>query len=322
MATQTTTLQDARFAVLDRPVCVWDPELAKVNLQFLQGLDPEFFLHQADATSAEAAQADQRTSLRHALALRISFGMALEALFAVLGAVVQAPHCVFGWLSAYRNDELLELVRRIDNRTQLLAVAPFRPATWENISSQLTLPLAAHSVDAHQHVSARFAQAWKRFAHIFTDRLRSLEYNSLKHGFRVQPSGFTLAIRPDTGDKAPLFQSASPLGHMLPYLKKNDGRKADYSVSTAAFTLEPAQYVAALSIVARSIKNAVAVARLMCGDDPSKLRLSIPQDSSEFDAVAAVGQPIQSFTYGGTSTPDRYYSDAEILAVYDDPETS
>jgi hypothetical protein len=123
------TLESVRFAVLERPICVWDPHLRLLNQRFLAGLDPDFFLHHC--LRAEPAESDQRTALRDAITLRIALGMALESLFALLGATIQAPDCVFGWLSQYRNDELVELVRRIGARQPVLALPPFKPATWE-----------------------------------------------------------------------------------------------------------------------------------------------------------------------------------------------
>jgi hypothetical protein len=319
MASKPTTVESVRFAVLDRPVCVWDPLLDDTNLRFLRGLDAGFFLHQAKlmSPSGDSTSDEDSADLRNALALRISFGMALEALFAVIGAVIQAPECVFGWLSSYRNDELLQLVRRINNGEPVRTHAPFRPVTWDNISSQILLPLVATSEETHQQISARFAETWRQFAHIFVHQLRSIEYNSLKHGFRVQPSGFTITVT-STDDEEPALQSKSQFGHMLHFLKKNEGRKSDFSVSRAVFSLEPATYAAALSLIGHSINNLIAFARMKCGDEPSQLLLSVPTDDRDFKAVEALGAPVQIITYGGTTTPERYFTDEEILAVYDE----
>jgi hypothetical protein len=242
-------LESVRFAVLERPICVWDPNLDELNRRFLAGLDADFFLHHADwaegTTSDQGEEPADRAELRDAIALRIAWGMALESLFAILGATIQAPDCVFAWLSAYRNDELTELVRRINAREPVLALRPFKPATWENIARALLLPLASHSTERHEKASARFTTAWANFAAMFVNPQRSMEYNSLKHSFRVNPVGFKIGI---LHEDVTLLESRSPLAHTFPFLKKNDGRKFDFSVSTATFALTPAMYSAGLKI--------------------------------------------------------------------------
>jgi hypothetical protein len=64
------TLESVKFAVLDRPLCVWDPNLVDANRRFLRGLDPEFFLHQVmvHAGPAEVDAADASPVMRTRLA--------------------------------------------------------------------------------------------------------------------------------------------------------------------------------------------------------------------------------------------------------------
>jgi hypothetical protein len=311
--TSRVTLESVRFAVLERPICVWDPHLAALNQRFLAGLDPDFFLHHCP--SAGPPENDQRTALRDAITLRIAFGMGLESLFALLGATIQAPDCIFGWLSQYRNDELVELVRRINTAQPVLALSPFKPATWENVARVLLLPVATKSAERHAQIAARFASAWQIFAATFIDPQRSMEYNSLKHSFRVNPAGFNVEI---THEDVTLLKSSEHLGHTFPFVKKNEGRRSDFSVSTATFALTPSVYSAALKVISCSLSNAVAFCRMRSGDDPAQLTVRMPDDAT-FDALTPTAIPVASLTYGARSTPDRYWTDQEVLSVYDDP---
>lgn len=310
--TSRVTLESVRFAILERPICVWDPHLGLLNRRFLAGLDPEFFLHHGPVV--DAAGNDQRTALRDAITQRIVLGMALESLFALLGATIQAPDCVFGWLVQYRNDELVELVRRVNARQAVLALSPFKPATWESIARALLLPVATHSAERHDQLSTRFASAWETLAATFLDPQRSMEYNSLKHSFRVNPAGFNVEI---SHEATTLLDSGEQLGHTFPFLKKNERRRSDFSVSTATFALTPSVYSAALKVITCSLSNAVAFCRMRSGDDPALLTVRMPDDAV-FDALTPTNVPVASLTYGTRSTPDKYWTDEEILSVYDE----
>jgi hypothetical protein len=53
------------------------------------------------------------------------------------------------------------------------------------------------------------------------------------------------------------------------------------------------------------------------GDDPKKLTVRIPDDST-FDALNSADVTVHALTYGGRSTPNKYWTEAEILSVYDE----
>ncbi|HKY40158.1 MAG TPA: hypothetical protein VJN18_29685 [Polyangiaceae bacterium] len=312
---QKVQVDRVRFAIVDRPMCVMGIRLDEENLRFLRGLDPEFFLYQAAAHQHPDASGSEAT--RAALALRINYGMAVEALFGILGAVVQAPDCVFGWLSAYKNDELRELVRRISAAEAIKTLPPFRPATWLDISAALLEPLRAQSVERHQKVSELFARSWRLFAGELLNEQAGREYNSLKHGFRVQPGSVAIDISHEGNS---LVRSESAFAHSFPYLKRSAARKNHYDVSHATRALEPAFFSAALSIIALSIGNAIAFARARPDAPGAKIAVHIPEHLELFDELWKERAPIAAMTYGGSVTvpENEYWSDAEILSVYED----
>jgi len=294
-------------------MCVWAPDIEQTNLRFLRGLDPSFFLYQAGAHS-NATEA--RDAMHAALALRLNYGMAVEALFALLCAIVQAPDCVFGWLSAYRNEELRDLVERISSGQKVRSLQPFRPCTWRQVSAVLLAPLEAKDTVQHTTFTGLFEKAWKVFSRELLTRDSAREYNSLKHSFRVQPGGFKIDIEHDSGS---LLKSESPFGHTFPYVKQMPGRKNHFDVKHVVMALEPEMLRASLKIIGCTISNIIAFARARAGDATSDLSVKLPQ-IAVFEDVWKERAPIGSIMSGGSVTvpENEYWSIDEILSVYDD----
>jgi hypothetical protein len=315
-------VESVRFAVVDRPVCVWGTDLAGTNLSYLRGVDSEFFLYQGQVhrhpASADSSEGQEAMSVfRAPLALRMTYGMALESFFGLLGAVLQAPDCVFGWLSTYQNKELKTLVDRITSGQGIRALPPFKPTTWEHISSVLLKPLQAQASEEYERAAGLFARAWRKFATDFISHHNSLEYNSLKHSFRVQPGTFEMDV---THEGQSLLQNRSPLAHTFLCLDAIPGKKHHYNMSTAVSVLEPEVYQTALVVISLSIHNTLVYARLRAGDD-SEMTLKVPTDLSFFDGLWKPQSRISAFTYRAPVTVDdaQYESAAEILSVYDSP---
>jgi len=96
-------LEPVKFVVYDTPHACWDLELRRKNLEFLEGIDAEYFRYVAEMNVTHLESDNKH---RAALALRLAYSQGLETLFALLGARIQAPHCVIGWMLAYENKEL------------------------------------------------------------------------------------------------------------------------------------------------------------------------------------------------------------------------
>ena len=294
-------------------MCVWGPSIEQTNLRFLRGLDPSFFLYQA---AAHSSTEEGRDGMHAALALRLNYGMAVEALFALLCATIQAPDCVFGWLSAYRNGELSDLVKRISSSQKVRSLKPFRPCTWRQVSAVLLAPLEARDGAQHVTFTELFERAWKVFSAELLSSDSKREYNSLKHSFRVQPGGFKINISHETGS---LLQSESPFGHAFPYVKQMPGRKNHFDLKNAAMALEPEMLRASLKIIGCTISNIIAFLRARAGDSTSDLSLKLPQ-LAVFEGVWKERAPIASIMSGGSVTvpESEYWSSEEILSVYED----
>jgi hypothetical protein len=139
---EASSIEFSQFAVDEEPYCLWDWELRKLNRQFLDSLDPQYFEHVANMNGQLLEGEENQYA---ATALRIAYSHGLESLFALLSATVQAPDCITGWFLRYRNRDLFNVMRKISNRERvhsklklvpLLAKlgrrCPFRLYYWGN----------------------------------------------------------------------------------------------------------------------------------------------------------------------------------------------
>src|ERR1700689_1180719 len=98
------TMTNIPFVVYKTPYCVWEWDLSDRNRRFLERLDPDYFRFVADTNFAMIDSSDDHH--RAAIAIRTGYLHGLETLFSLLGAVLQAPHCVPAWLQRYQTAEL------------------------------------------------------------------------------------------------------------------------------------------------------------------------------------------------------------------------
>jgi len=318
----TIPIEYVKFAILDRPLCVWLPDLAETNRRFIRNIDPWFFSYQAELHTAMLANAEVDSASRShypALALRLTYGMALEAFFATLGAVIQAPDCVFGWLSNYRNDELRMFVERLSKGEFVRALPPFHPVSWERILENLLAPLKDAHPERFDKLVRLFTKAWTNFAADFLSEASSLEYNSLKHSFRVEPTALKIEIGLNGADTEPLITSTSPLAHTFPHLVRMTGaRRHHYDVARTAVALNPSAHAASLHLLACSMHNIIAFARHRVMESSDTIEVRFPDNDDVFEALSTRAGSIPRITYGGgvSVAPHEYWSAEEILSVY------
>ena len=103
-------MQVVQFVIDETPYACWDWELTRKNLEFLEGIDADYFRYVAETNGANLEGEDKH---RAALSLRLAYSQGLETLFALLCSAVQAPQCVVGWMLSYKNEELQQLVQKI-----------------------------------------------------------------------------------------------------------------------------------------------------------------------------------------------------------------
>jgi hypothetical protein len=278
-------MQETIFQVDEEPYCLWDPDLMARNQEFLKGLDANFFDYSIKVhLEAEDMQ-------RASVALRLALDHALETLFSLLGAYVQAPDCAYAWLAKCSTPALRSLVRRItQEQPNIFTKLSIAPVTWTTIAKSV---FRAYLPDTERQAETieQFAVLWARLATELTDPIHIDEYNALKHGFRVQRGGFAISV-----GKEPSLGVSPPTSEMYPL------GEADYGSSF--FTVEPlatgvktrslrVSYTSVNWSIERlillgqhayfSINNVVSALRVENGWPGAECMFLRPEESEDFD---------------------------------------
>lgn len=82
-------MENSIYVVNKEPYCIWEVDIKERNKEFLNGIDPEYFYYLAEL---HAGADDEK---RAAIALRSTLHHAMETMFSLLGAYIQAPDCAY-----------------------------------------------------------------------------------------------------------------------------------------------------------------------------------------------------------------------------------
>jgi hypothetical protein len=274
----------------DKPYRVWSKESTPATAMFLDGVNYDYFSALADMFEREL-DCEHAWAIR--LALRTTYGQALEAFFALLFAVLQAPLDPAAWLLLYRAEDIVGLLQRFEGGADLpsFILLP-EPRTWESVV-RLFYPLDLGEIDAPDLKVTRFAELWKRLSEEMLDPVAAAEYNSLKHGFRARAGGSTFVI-----DGHLVLDSEH--GSWFPLLEKNN---RNVFIRVAARTWSPKVLCSTLRLIASSIGNLLTVLRqLNSTQDPPPLELSIPTEE-DFSASEPGAADLSSFALGAQWIP-------------------
>lgn len=290
---------------------VWDGDVAGHNLACLRSVDHEQFKYLARVHSARLPR--KPTTHQAALALRTAYGVGLETLLAWLAALVQAPHCVYAWLDLYRAGELDRVVKFISGHADEVPHLLTERPTWRKLSEIVH----AHLARAHEdralsgEITQRFGDFWRAAAADYLDPATSAEYNASKHGLRIQPGGFAMAIGPEhaPGETTPpdkMHQlGGSQHGGTVLRLERIADRPNDRRVVLEARNWDPDVFVGRLRLISMSLNNIATALRIINGDKRHGLRFEWPTPLDEFSAAWRPKAGISSFTakFGADEVP-------------------
>lgn len=245
-----------------RPHAVWSRRLQELEDAFLRGLDCGHFEYQAQVHS-ERLSGNEDEAQRAAVALRVAYGIGLETLMALLSAVVQAPHCVSGWMTLYRSNELGDVVRALLGKGDVPTL-PSPGRSWKALAG-FAFPSADES---HRR---RFASAWRRMAEVFLDERKRADFNAGKHGMRVRPGGNTFgAYAEDDASKG--YARSSRFGSSFLIAKavtvQTGSPALDKALETVSLNWDPIALVEGLRIVSASVTALVSALLVQRGHDP------------------------------------------------------
>ncbi|MCC6826351.1 MAG: hypothetical protein IT172_11455 [Acidobacteria bacterium] len=287
-----------QFVIGKRPFCFWDAEILDINRQFLLDLDPNYFSFLADLywgiLSADEDGSDPKSRQYAAVGLRTAYSQGLEVFFSLLFASIQAPNCVFGWLSNYTNKDLFECVESIRNYKKILSRYQGTVIrTWADIAELIHYPLTeTHPEEAAQMIK-NFELLCSNFACDFVDPLFTREYNCIKHALRVKMGGYYVAIgaQPDLGTPAPpesmVPVTSSEFGTTF-FGPEQIRRTPNYVINRTSRNWFPENYFRALKLVSQSISNVLQFA-LLGADAPQSEFIYICEDISSDEESLQLG---------------------------------
>lgn len=279
-------IQTFHIIIDKRPLTFWDWELEIKNIEFLEGIDPEYFFYIAEQNILELENENKH---RAAITIRLAYSHALETLFALLGAVVQAPQCPLGWMLNYKNFELLNVTKDINVGAEVITRFKDQNISWKYLSKAIHHNLSEENRNKAKIVEG-YGVLWSRLASDFTDPHFSYEYNGIKHGLRVSPGGFTMIVCPeispgvpDSPDKA-INLGGSDFGSS--YFANEcigDAPKHNIRPRRHARNWDPIHLANRLPLIAMSINNVISWLCIIGGKDPIKCKFNNPANLEAFE---------------------------------------
>jgi hypothetical protein len=313
------------FTIVNEPFCAWCADMAQVNERVLGGMDASYFAYLVDTHERELENPE---SEQHAaIAIRSTYSQALEAFFALLGATIQAPDFVLGWLLKYRPAHLTQLLGRLEEGaplpTRIFADTP----DWEDLSRMInaTPQEGATADDLRTH--AGFATAWRLMAKDYRDDHRRHEYNSIKHGLRITAGGFHVAIapqkRPGESPAPGGFESLGGGNFGSLFYEPTEmhvDAKWNYQIRQHALNWDPGHLARRVRILSWSMQNIIYVLEARA-KKTSERRLLRPDDLSIFDDPEGPGLGVMKMSgFLPTVVPESVTPvSKEDIRLYADP---
>ena len=275
-------MQRVPFVVDETPYVFWDWNLQDKNLEFLRGIDGEYFRYIAESNANHLDDAEKQHFA--ALNLRIAYSHGLETLFALLGALVQAPHCPMGWVLSYRNHELHSFVRKITAQANVKTMLVSTPVTWHSLA--LVANQHASSGETARRLAKGFGDAWSRFANDFVRDEISSEYNSIKHGLRVRLGGFgihagiekTPGVQANPEDMHCIGQSV--FGSTFYSKERIGGAGINWRPRHHARNWSPGNMYSAVALLGISVQHVANRLRIQMGEDPGSCKYFLLPDDA------------------------------------------
>ncbi|WP_105199857.1 hypothetical protein [Pseudoalteromonas sp. T1lg10] len=272
------------FVVNNEPFCLWDEDLKDRNKEFLSGIDTEYFSLFVDMFESN------RTNERAALALRTAFHHALETLFSLIGALIQAPNCPYAWIAKYKTHQLKSFVERVNKEeTDIFTSLNIERVTWTNLAQTVFIGFNKNT-ERYKEVVGLYSELWAKLANEFLKSVHHDEYNSIKHGLRIRSGGTALDI-------ATSMEGAFSEKKFEPYIysengtttlklerisSKDDERSLRVTRSSVNWSAQKTALI--LQLVIYSIHNVVAKLKSINEPKIDELTYLMPDDDKSFTA--------------------------------------
>jgi hypothetical protein len=283
------------FAVADQVFCCWEHDHAARTLEFLDGLNCDYF---TDVAVMFADRIASTAELAASIALRATYQQGIESLMSLLGAVAQAPDAVPAWIAKASTQGLTDVAGRLGSGEALLTQQGLRGLTFEGLSEHIHRHVWVEESGADA-TPARFGRFWRRLASEMLDDVARAEYNAIKHGNRVSAGGFHLSIGPETEPGVPAAPEVmrslggSRFGSSFFVSEQVGSTKWHIRTRRTSVNWSAELLVQRLVLISMSIANVVAALRCDLGADPTTQQFHRPIPAAAFDDVWAGGPGVR-----------------------------
>ena len=279
-------MKNSVFVVNKEPYCIWEVDVGERNRGFLNGIDPGYFSYLVEINL------NSDDEKRAAIALRAAFHHALETLFSLIGAYVQAPDCAYAWIAKCSNNQLRKFVDNVSKGGSAL----FTKFNIDNVTldeiSRCVFASYYPVTEKNKRSVSLFSELWCRLAYEFLNDAHVDEYNSIKHGFRVRSGGFSLAfgLENEYGVSPPpdemKWMGRSEHGTTIIKLEAISSSKGERSYRSKQHSLNWSVEKTALllQLVAMSINNVTSALRILNGAEDGNCKFMRPIKDDDFSA--------------------------------------
>lgn len=177
------------IVVGERPMVFWSADRAGDQQSFLGQVEPSYFQYISDTHERELGGPNDRHA---AMLIRSNYSHALETLFALIAAALQAPSCPMGWMLQYKNNELERLIEAISEQKPIESRIDIKTGGWEKVAEAITPNLP--EMELKGSLVSAMALLCSALSKQFLDKRMREEYNSIKHGLRLRPSDWYFAL--------------------------------------------------------------------------------------------------------------------------------
>lgn len=273
------------YFVLDRPYSLWSSRCALDNDHFIKSLNAKFYSRLSSQLGRRKLSNDVIRSEVGGVA-RIFWHQAIETFITLVGATLQAPRACHGFFTHCKNED----VRQVGSALQRGERLPFEAVVlaetgWGGLFKAVFSITKWHD----DGVTAEFfTRAVREMVSSYLSDLHRLEYNSIKHGMRVNFGSSQLEITShdkEDSERNKIVLGSKDSSHLLALRPAGNlsrkKAKIHHQVEriTLGWSLE--RTIQDLGLLSMAIENVRNLLLHALGSSPNKLRFVRPSMDDE-----------------------------------------
>lgn len=328
MTEEIIPIEYAIIMINAKPSCIWEYQSIKEkNLRFVDNIDHTYFEFLAKTYLTKLNT--KKNEHRAAISIRAAYSHGLETLFFLLGAFIQAPYCLPGWILLCSNQDLRDLINKINSHQKVASVFKNDWLDWNSIAEYVFQCFQIDDIQKRTEIVSGFAQLWHLFANDFTNETFVKEYNSIKHGFRVKTGGFSLQMGTQkeigipAAPESMVTMGSSKFGASFLDVVKIGNTKNHFYFNNISRNWDPEDMVGGLLLISQSIANVISAIKVLNGVNPRKIKYVWPSNLESFNEPWKRAKTIgvlsmRGFSYEVTGEVIKNFNTIKLCDLYNE----